>query len=86
MPRYCYQCDACGHVFEKFHSMSEKISYCESCEENDQVRRVPGGFNILTNNDTSQTSRVGDVVKNHIQETKEQIKREKEEMSQEYEP
>lgn len=66
--------------------MSEKVSYCEACQGADQVRRIPAGFRILTNGDATQTTKVGDVVKNHIQETKEEIKREKEEMSQEYEP
>jgi putative FmdB family regulatory protein len=86
MPRYCYHCDACGHVFEKFHSMSEKVSQCISCEKVDQVRRVPAGFRILTNDGADPSTKVGDVVKKHIEEAKEEVKKEKQEMSQEYEP
>src|SRR3954471_6438275 len=42
MPTYEYQCDACGHAFEKFHSMSAApIRKCPSCGKN-KVRRLIG--------------------------------------------
>jgi len=42
MPTYEYECDACGHAFEAFHSMTEKpIAKCPSCGKK-KVRRLIG--------------------------------------------
>jgi putative FmdB family regulatory protein len=42
MPTYEYECDACGHKFEKFHSMSAApIKKCPVCGKN-KVRRLIG--------------------------------------------
>ena len=33
MPTYEYQCDGCGHRFEKFQSMTDKpLTRCPSCK------------------------------------------------------
>jgi putative FmdB family regulatory protein len=42
MPSYDYKCDACGNVFEAFHSMNDKpIETCGKCGS--PVRRLFGG-------------------------------------------
>src|SRR5437773_1870018 len=42
MPTYEYKCQACGHQFEKFQSMSAApIRRCPKCNKN-QVRRLIG--------------------------------------------
>ena len=42
MPTYDYACDACGHTFEKFQSMSSSpVKKCPQCAKN-KVRRLPG--------------------------------------------
>ncbi|HEV7298810.1 MAG TPA: FmdB family zinc ribbon protein [Tepidisphaeraceae bacterium] len=42
MPTYEYHCDACGHDFEKFQSMSsDPIKVCPSCGKK-KVRRLIG--------------------------------------------
>jgi putative FmdB family regulatory protein len=42
MPTYEYKCDACGHRFEKFQSMSAApIRRCPNCHKN-KVRRLIG--------------------------------------------
>src|SRR5438067_11961208 len=42
MPTYEYKCDACGHRFEKFQSMSAApIRRCPKCHKN-KVRRLIG--------------------------------------------
>jgi len=42
MPTYDYQCDACGHEFEKFQSMTARpIKKCPECGEK-KVRRLIG--------------------------------------------
>ncbi len=42
MPTYEYECDACGHAFELFQSMSDKpVKKCPVCDKL-QVRRLIG--------------------------------------------
>ena len=42
MPTYDYECDACGHKFEKFHSITAApIKKCPVCGKN-KVRRLIG--------------------------------------------
>jgi putative FmdB family regulatory protein len=42
MPTYEYQCDACGHAFEKFQSIKAKpIRTCPACGK-PEVRRLLG--------------------------------------------
>ena len=42
MPTYEYKCDACGHDFEKFQSMSAApVKKCPKCGKN-KVRRLIG--------------------------------------------
>ena len=42
MPTYEYQCVACGHAFEKFHSITAKpVKECPSCHKK-QVKRLIG--------------------------------------------
>ena len=42
MPTYEYECDACGHAFEEFQSMTDApISKCPKCGKK-KVRRLIG--------------------------------------------
>ena len=42
MPTYDYECDACGHKFEEFQSMSDKLlKKCPACKKN-KLRRLLG--------------------------------------------
>ncbi len=42
MPTYEYKCDACGHAFEKFHSITAApIKKCPACGKN-KVQRLIG--------------------------------------------
>jgi len=42
MPTYEYECDACGHRFEEFHSITAKpLSTCPSCKKK-KLRRLLG--------------------------------------------
>ena len=42
MPTYEYECEKCGHRFEKFQNMSEKpVKSCPKCKA--EVRRLIGG-------------------------------------------
>jgi putative FmdB family regulatory protein len=42
MPTYDYVCDACGHAFEEFQSMSDKVlKKCPKCKKS-KLRRLFG--------------------------------------------
>src|SRR5438445_12667035 len=42
MPTYDYECDACGHKFEEFQSMSDKVlKKCPACKK-PKLRRLFG--------------------------------------------
>jgi putative FmdB family regulatory protein len=74
MPRYTYKCDECEEVFEVSHSMSIKLKDCELCESVDSLTRVPSSTFITTTTTTKDNKKVGDVVKDHIEETKKDLK------------
>ena len=83
MPRYVYRCRQCDHVFTKTHSMSEKLKDCLACEAVDSLFRIPSS----TIRKVSKKKKVGEVVKQHIKDTKEEVKKEKEKMrKQEFKP
>ncbi len=39
MPIYEFQCDACGHCFEKLQKINDSVPECPKCKEN-QVRKL----------------------------------------------
>ena len=48
MPTYGYECDACGHQFEKFQSMSDKpVRKCPECGKPEVQRQIHGGAGVL---------------------------------------
>src|SRR4051812_18033822 len=48
MPTYEYKCDACGHAFEKFQSMSSApIKKCPVCGKNKVQRLIGTGAGLI---------------------------------------
>jgi putative FmdB family regulatory protein len=48
MPTYEYQCEACGHEFEEFQSMSEEpLTKCPQCKKKKLQRLFGTGAAIL---------------------------------------
>lgn len=48
MPTYEYECEACGHTFEEFQSMSAKpLKKCPSCAKNKLIRLIGSGAGII---------------------------------------
>lgn len=48
MPTYDYQCDACGHAFEEFQSMSAKpLKKCPACGKNKLQRLIGIGAGVI---------------------------------------
>jgi len=48
MPTYEYICEACGHEFEKFHSMSaDPIKVCPVCKKRKVQRKISVGAGFI---------------------------------------
>jgi putative FmdB family regulatory protein len=48
MPSYDYECNACGHSFEAFQSMSDDpLKTCPECNEKSLRRLITGGSGII---------------------------------------
>jgi putative FmdB family regulatory protein len=48
MPTYDYKCDACGHAFEQFQSMSaEPIRKCPKCKKAKVKRLIGTGAGLI---------------------------------------
>lgn len=48
MPTYEYECEGCGHRFEKFQYMNEQpIKKCPKCRKNSAKRLISAGSGII---------------------------------------
>jgi putative FmdB family regulatory protein len=48
MPNYEYQCKACGHQFEEFHSITEEPrKRCPNCNTDNLVRIMGTGVGLI---------------------------------------
>lgn len=48
MPTYDYKCNACGHAFEKFHSiMAAPVRKCPKCDKRKVKRLVGTGAGMI---------------------------------------
>ena len=77
MPRYTYRCDVCGNSFEVSHSISEKLTDCE-CGEEGSLKRIPSlPFRASVK---PNKQKAGQIVKEYIEDAKEEIKQTKKKM------
>tara|TARA_Y100000310_G_scaffold223456_1_gene225303 strand:+ start:674 stop:931 length:258 start_codon:yes stop_codon:yes gene_type:complete len=85
MPKYLYRCKTCNEEFSAHHLMSENLEKREGCEKECTLNKVPS-FPINLNKKNKE-QKVGEFVKQHIKETKEDLKAEKKNLKkQEYVP
>ena len=48
MPTYDYVCEACGHEFEHFQSMSDRhLKTCPKCKKRRLVRKIGAGAGLI---------------------------------------
>ena len=76
MPKYTYRCADCDLVFQKYHSVSERLRDCEACGVVDSLTLVPSSFR-LDKKVADSSVPVGSLVKKSIEEFKEALKKEK---------
>lgn len=75
MPIYEYCCKDCERNFNAFHAMDgnwERCGYCQS----ENITRVIPDVSDATNKEKFKT-KAGDLVKNHIEEARRDLKQEK---------
>ena len=82
MPRYVYKCAVCSDLFEARHSLEERKTDCEKCENKNSLVRVPAGF-ITLEQQVDRPAEVGSLVNSFIEDTKKEVKQEKEKLLQE---
>ena len=81
MPRYTYACKKCEKIFEVTHSMNEKLENCNLSDCDGFLKRIPG----IINKKIAKNTKTGQEVKKFIEETKNEVKKEKEKLKkQEY--
>ena len=79
MPTYTYQCTKCEFVFEEFHLMSETVESCKKCDS--PVRRVLSSDFFVSKTSVSNKEKPGSLVRQYIEDVKEEVKREKKSLS-----
>ena len=85
MPKYIYRCDECERNFEVVHPIKEKLEICEECDG--VLIRVPSPAFIFNSRQKKPHAnhKVGDLVKDHIEESKKELRKEQERIgSEEY--
>ena len=78
MPSYVYECSDCREITEVFHSMSDEKTDCEICGAENTLNKIPEVPIYL------KKSNAGNVVKQHIEDAKQQVREDKEKMTKDY--
>jgi putative FmdB family regulatory protein len=81
MPRYTYLCEECDEFFEAIHSMDQIQDCCILCES-DRISKTPSK---IGDKKAIRTQKVGDIVKDHIKNSREELKRDKMSSKKEFE-
>jgi|10_taG_2_1085330.scaffolds.fasta_scaffold53816_2 putative FmdB family regulatory protein len=86
MPKYDYQCKKCQYIFEYRHGIKEKLEKHPDCEEEKcDLHKVPSFFRLMIPIQRKSDQKPGQLVREYIEETKEEVKQEKDKMKKEVE-
>ena len=84
MPNYVYKCNSCGNALEIFHSFSNKPTKCSLCGAEGSLQRdYSTPINVASKTATTGQP-VGEVVRQHIEEAREEVKEEKIRLQREF--
>ena len=82
MPKYSYYCDCCKDRYSDWHGMMENPQECKSCGAGSKyLTRIPAIVSDMKASDKNE--KIGSVVNSHIEQTKEELQREKEDLKKE---
>ena len=79
MPRYNYKCLDCEHTFTAFHGMSEEPSPCTNCNSTSLKKLLSKPY-FKTEKQDMSSNKVGDLVNSSIEEFRQDLKNQKENM------
>ena len=77
MPRYSYKCDKCAEEFEVTHSYKEVYEECIKCGSIGTIKKVLSTPINIRNKTANSTNQVGAVVRQAIEDNKNELKEEK---------
>jgi len=78
VPNYVYDCSSCDQKFEIFHSMTDPLPVCPSCEGADTLKRdYTTTFGTPQFNKLRRDKPVGQVVRDFIEDAKREVQVEK---------
>lgn len=78
LPKYVYYCKNCESDFEVRHSLKETFTICKICDEEGTLERKPSSILLSKKTtDFEQNSAPGQLVKQAIEEAKQDIQSEK---------
>ena len=80
MPFYNYRCLDCDSDFYVQHSMSEDWTSCEICNSENIIKVVATMDSKIDSK--KYKSKVGDLVRSHIEESTNQVKKEKQKLKE----
>jgi|WetSurMetagenome_2_1015567.scaffolds.fasta_scaffold1203941_2 putative FmdB family regulatory protein len=73
MPIFSYIC-SCGHTFDAMHKIGEPPTLCPKCGAETIKRTYSESFSRV------EEQKAGKIVKEHIEEAKEEVRREREQL------
>tara|TARA_R110000824_G_scaffold2936_10_gene13401 strand:- start:25072 stop:25335 length:264 start_codon:yes stop_codon:yes gene_type:complete len=82
MPKYFYICSECKVKKSIYHSMTEVVESCEGCNTTGSLKKIPSSFSFETAKEVSV--KTGQIVKESIEEFREDLKNQKDELRSEY--
>ena len=72
-------------IFQKVHSIKEKLTDCEECDTENILKRIPSMPLVLVKKQEVENRPVGSLVKEYIENAKDDLRDEKKELRrQEY--
>ena len=78
MPKYLYSCANCKAMISMYHAMSESREDCIECDTPGSLTKKPSTFNTEPAADSAKAA--GELVKQSIEEFKEDLANQKDEL------
>ena len=76
MPKYCYKCSECESEIEVRHGMTERLTDCKVCDNEEDLTRIHQLTSIVRNQEQGE-KKTGSLTKEYIEENKRILKEEK---------